>query len=221
MRRIKRLWLLFVPPLLAAASVQASPTTVGDFHGTWKTNWGTLTVTQNGTHVTGAYTHKGGRLFGIVSGRTLTGTWSELPDYRAPHLGPFVFTISLDGKAFTGKWRYAASKSWVGTWNGTLQATATSFSWAGRWETNWGALTLTQSGTTVTGSYTHDGGKITGTVSGTTLTGTWSEGPTFAGPNDAGPLVFKLGADGKSFSGLWNYEGKTPDKSWNGTRAET
>jgi hypothetical protein len=93
---------------------------VGAWQGTWDTNWGTMVVTQSGTSVTGTYTHDSGKITGTVSGNKLTGTWSESPSYSAPNdAGDISFTLSADGKSFTGSWRYGSSGSWSGGWNGT------------------------------------------------------------------------------------------------------
>lgn len=89
--------------------------------------------------------------------------------------------------------------------------------WSGSWSTDWGTMTLSQSGSTVTGTYEHDSGKIQGTVNGSTLTGRWSEAPSYAGPRDAGTFTWTLSADGKSFSGSWTYDGGGGG-SWTGTR---
>ena len=90
------------------------------------------------------------------------------------------------------------------------------YSWAGQWKTNWGDMTLTQTGAKVTGTYTHDSGKIEGTVSGNTLTGTWSEDPSYAPPGDAGEVEFIMSADGKSFSGKWRYGSEGDWGNWEG-----
>jgi len=79
------------------------------------------------------------------------------------------------------------------------------YSWTGDWSTNWGDMVLTQTGSKVTGTYTHDQGKITGPISGNTLTGTWSEEPSYSPPNDAGDVEFTMSEDGKSFTGQWRY----------------
>lgn len=92
--------------------------------------------------------------------------------------------------------------------------------WSGRWETSYGTMQLTVSGTTVTGTYDFDGGRITGTVTGNRLVGTWSQIPSFAPPSDAGDMEFTLSADGQSFTGRWRY-GSTGEwtNDWNGTRS--
>lgn len=97
----------------------------------------------------------------------------------------------------------------------------TEYSWSGKWSSNFGTMTLKQTGGAVTGSYTHDKGKITGQVAGNLLKGRWSEAPTYSGPDDAGPFEFKLTAGGKSFDGRWNYEGRGLAKGsgWSGSCA--
>ena len=93
--------------------------------------------------------------------------------------------------------------------------------WTGEWSTNWGAMSMTQSGTSVTGFYEHDSGKMTGTMTGMKLTGRWSESPTYAGPTDAGPMTLTLAPDGNSFTGTWDYDNGTAGFSgWNGTRVK-
>ncbi len=90
----------------------------------------------------------------------------------------------------------------------------------GSWQTDWGAMKLTQTGNRVQGTYEHDSGRISGTVSGNLFKGQWTEVPTRKGPNDAGAVEFTLSADGKSFTGRWNYVGPPPTSwslNWAGT----
>jgi len=89
---------------------------------------------------------------------------------------------------------------------------------AGQWESNWGPMTLSQSGGRVTGSYSHDKGRIEGEVKEGVLTGAWSEAPSYAPPDDSGRIVFRLSADGESFSGTWGYGASSDDGSWEGRR---
>ena len=88
----------------------------------------------------------------------------------------------------------------------------------GSWSTEFGPLTLTQTGTKVEGSYTHDSGHVVGTVSGNVFTGRWDEAPTRSAPSDAGAVIFTLQAGGKSFTGRWSYDGDpaTFFTTWNG-----
>ncbi|MBR0599867.1 S-layer homology domain-containing protein [Sinanaerobacter chloroacetimidivorans] len=90
------------------------------------------------------------------------------------------------------------------------------YSWAGEWETNWGNMTITQTGSKVTGTYTYDEGRINGTVSGNVLTGTWSEAPSYAPPGDAGEVEFVMSEDGKSFTGKWRYGSEGDWGNWEG-----
>jgi hypothetical protein len=90
--------------------------------------------------------------------------------------------------------------------------------WNGSWDSDFGTLKLTTSGSSVSGTYDYLGGKVTGTVSGNTLTGTWSEQDTYQPPNDAGDLQFTFNSDG-SFSGQWRYGSSGDWSAWNGTCA--
>ncbi len=91
--------------------------------------------------------------------------------------------------------------------------------WAGTWDTSWGEMVLQQSGSSVTGTYTHDQGRIQGTVSGNKLVGLWSEAPSYSPPRDAGDVELNMSPDCKSFIGNWRYgsEGNWSE-DWTGTR---
>jgi len=91
--------------------------------GEWDSNWGKMILTQNGTSITGTYTHDNGRISGTISGNVFTGTWSESPSYSPPSdAGDMELTMSADGKSFTGKWRYGSEGSW-GNWEGGKRIT--------------------------------------------------------------------------------------------------
>lgn len=90
------------------------------FSGVWNTDWGTLTLVQDGEHVTGEYTHDSGRVDGVVIGNVLKGTWSEAPTYKPPNdAGDLEFQLGAQGTSFAGRWRYGSSGEWNG-WNGEL-----------------------------------------------------------------------------------------------------
>ena len=75
--------------------------------GQWSSDWGTMTLRQNGSHVTGTYTFYGGRIDGTAIGRTLTGTWGKAPTYVGPpDAGPIVLQLAPSGLSFAGKWGY-------------------------------------------------------------------------------------------------------------------
>jgi hypothetical protein len=87
---------------------------------------------------------------------------------------------------------------------------------AGTWSTNWGDMTLTGSGGSISGTYSHSQGSLQGTVEGNVLRFHWSQ----KGNGNKGAGKFTLSADGRSFTGSWNYN-DDPDKagsSWTGTR---
>lgn len=85
---------------------------------------------------------------------------------------------------------------------------------SGAWKTNFGALSMTQSGNAVTGTYSWDAGGLKGTVNGNVLTGTWDEG------SDRGTFTFTLASDGKSFDGSWRETSPDPSQGgrWDGTK---
>lgn len=87
---------------------------------------------------------------------------------------------------------------------------------AGTWTTNWGDMTLTGSGDRISGTYSHSQGNLQGAVTGNVLRFHWTQ----KGNGNKGAGKFLLSADGKTFSGSWNYE-DDPDKpgsSWTGSR---
>lgn len=90
------------------------------------------------------------------------------------------------------------------------------YSWEGLWDTNWGEMTLIQTGIKVSGTYTYDSGRIEGTISGNVLKGTWSESPSYSPPNDAGEVVFVMSEDGMSFTGEWRYGSEGDWGKWDG-----
>ena len=93
------------------------------FAGTWKSNFGTMTITQEGNRVRGEYSHDRGKIEGIIEGNVIKGRWSEASSYKPPKdAGDFEFTLSADGNSFTGRWRYGfGTGPWDGNWKGTRQ----------------------------------------------------------------------------------------------------
>ena len=93
------------------------------WEGEWDSNWGHMILAQSGNLVTGTYTHDSGRIDAIVTGNTLTGTWSEAPSYAPDKdAGDIRFTMSADGKTFDGSWGYGSSLS-GGSWTGSKRLT--------------------------------------------------------------------------------------------------
>lgn len=93
-------------------------------------------------------------------------------------------------------------------------------SFAGRWNSNWGEMTIRVEGTRVFGEYTHDRGRIEASLSpdGKTLTGVWLESPSYTIGADGGQVTMVLSADGNRLSGTWGYGKNIKDGDWTGTR---
>ena len=98
-------------------------------------------------------------------------------------------------------------------------ARALANTWTGTWDTEWGVMALTQTGSQVKGTYPHDTGHIAGTVTGNLFKGRWTELPTRKGPSDAGAVELTMSADGKTLKGRWTYDGSPTswNTNWNGT----
>jgi len=112
----------------------------------------------------------------------------------------------------------SAATSWSGTWNTGASTPVAS--------QTIGVLTLTQTGSSVIGTFTNqDGGKgtVTGTVVGNVLAGTWTV--KYGGAqSDSGSYTFVLSDDKKSFTGSWVSASdkivtlSTTEDFWNGDR---
>lgn len=87
--------------------------------------------------------------------------------------------------------------------------------WDGNWTTEWGDMTLHQTGNSVSGSYVYSDETyfISGTASGNTLTGTFDEGNGYTGV-----FQFTMSTNGQSFSGRWHYDSETEWSGWSGSR---
>jgi hypothetical protein len=85
-----------------------------------------MKLTQAGTRVQGTYTHDSGRIDGTVNGNLFKGRWNEVPTRKGPSdAGLVEFTMSADGKSFTGRWSYDGSPtSWSLNWRGACSAGA-------------------------------------------------------------------------------------------------
>lgn len=214
---------------------QSSTAVSTPWTGTWNSPWGEMKLIQDGSKVTGSYTHSQGKITGTVNGRTFTGTWSEAPSYAPPYeAGDLVMTMSGNQNTLNGKWRYGSSGDWMTNWKATRAGTTTSTSsstqtststisetapWTGKWITARGTMTLTQSGDRVTGTYNGGQGVITGVVNGSVLSGTWSEAPRWAAPDNAGNFEFTMSSDKLRFTGRYQ-KGFSGDwiTGWDGLR---
>ena len=97
--------------------------------------------------------------------------------------------------------------------------------------TNWNVMAFHQTGNTVSAEYIYDQGVITATLSGDTLRGWWRESNNAqtCGPEGkwSGAIAYLFSADGKSFTGDWNYCGASDSNlnvmgtAWVGTRRDS
>lgn len=92
-------------PVSAGPSTDVTWTTVAvaaGFQGSWKTNYGPMTIRVVRGSVTGQYDYQGtiGDLRGIVDGHILQGRWSDNKSGK----GSFQFVLSPDGRSFRGSW---------------------------------------------------------------------------------------------------------------------
>jgi hypothetical protein len=120
----------FVGLACVAVAEEASTNT---WAGVWASDFGDLTMDASGS---GSYTgFSPGTVEGHVSGNVNEGTWRQ--PGNPPKQGPFKFTLSSDGKTFSGVWTYesggcGSACGWNGTCkdgpcmnNGVTQATST------------------------------------------------------------------------------------------------
>ena len=130
------------PAVTAAATAESlAPATPApeslSWTGTWNTTWlekdgnhtvSVMSLTQKGQDVTGNYsfTYPGegtyaGSLNATVQGSALAGTYAESDD----DTGYFVFDLSENRNAFTGRWVHAANRSELANstrfWNGVRE----------------------------------------------------------------------------------------------------
>lgn len=107
----------------------------------------------------------------------------------------------------------------------TEPAPAQSSDFGGQWSTSEGDVVLSQSGDTVSGTYTQDNGRISGEVRSDHLIGYWGEDSSGQrcdterlGTFFWGRIDWTLAADGKSFTGAYSYCDDDPNSPWTGRR---
>ncbi len=109
---------------IGAAPMQIQPPasygTMGQATGVYLSDFGDITLEQNGSSVTGRYTHADGRIEGTLNGNVLTGWW-----YQSNGKGRFSFVFNSAFTAFAGKWGYDSNEM-TGTWNGTRKESSKS-----------------------------------------------------------------------------------------------
>ena len=96
-----------------------------DITGTWKTNWGNLSLDESYSSfnqkyaIIGSYIKKNqGTFQGELTGPVLTGEWEE-PDAKSPEdSGRFTFFFKDNCCVFTGTWGTGDSDTNGGEWSG-------------------------------------------------------------------------------------------------------
>ncbi len=217
--------------MVASQPVQ-TPLQVG---GTYETGYGNMQLHQNGNKVSGTYkSYTGdGSVEGTLQGNVLIGTWK---DSRSS--GQIRFVFSEDERAFAGFWSYGSAVPNQDRWDGyrigntaaqppvamqpqaaaqPVQAYQASRV-LGSYDTTYGMMELSQSGSRVSGTYKgHTGtGTVEGVLEGNTLRGTWKD-------EDAkGRIAFVFAPDMSTFSGYWSYNDLEPNAgsgdTWVGNR---
>ncbi|WP_236144002.1 hypothetical protein [Nostoc sp. CMAA1605] len=221
-------------PTVQAKSQTSIKQTKDSIAGVWNSSEGTITVQQSGSRVSATYTQDNGVIEGSISGNVLTGYWSEDSSNRRCNTSRngryywgrirFVF----DNSKFSGLWGYCDDEP-SRTWTGNLISKTPvskpeiSNSIAGVWNSSEGTITVQQSGSRVSATYTQDNGVIEGSMSGNVLTGYWNEDSSNRRCNTSrngryywGRIRFVF--DNSKFSGLWGYCDDEPSRTWTGNR---
>lgn len=87
--------------------------------GTWNSDFGMMTLTAGGSGHYEGFTP--GDVKGTIKGNVLKGTWTQPGD--PPKKGTFEFTMSGDGRSFSGDWAYANGSCGTACgWNGVCVA---------------------------------------------------------------------------------------------------
>ena len=116
----RRVVVLLVVPLasvmLFGSLASAQPAAGNTWAGVWSSDFGPLTLDAGGS---GSYTgFTPGTVTGSVTGNVDKGTWNQ--PGTPPKGGTFTFTMSADGKSFTGEWAYTSGGCGSACgWNGT------------------------------------------------------------------------------------------------------
>ena len=199
--------------------------TQNSWNGSWASDEYSLLILQNGSFIAGSYTPDNitardpGLLKGTLSedGSIFSGIWSES--------GTFSFILADDGKSFSGTGTVnqegITEEPFTYTINGTREGAIADAqnTWTGTWKTRSKTYTLTQNGTTLSGSYvpfdldSDEPGLIDGIVTedGRILKGTWVE---------SGNFKFILSDDGLEFDGTYTTEltDSAVTDTWNGRK---
>ncbi len=110
------------PAPTVTPSVPTSPPET-DIGGKWRTSFGLMDLSQNGTNITGYYSNPSQQLEGSLSGNTLSGYWTKTNTGRrctTAYKGNFYWgriRFVFDGSTFSGGWGHCGddpTKQWTG-----------------------------------------------------------------------------------------------------------
>ena len=88
---------------------------------------------------------------------------------------------------------------------------------SGVYKTDYGRMTINQTGNRITGNYESGNGTFDGFLNGNKLTGNWKNSSNAR----SGNFEFVFNSDFSSFSGKYGYNSDTPSRKWNGTKIAT
>jgi hypothetical protein len=173
--------------------------TGSSFAGSWRTTFGDMTLSVDGSHVTGTYSGDN-TITGTVSGDILTFSYRE-----ASEAGTGQFRLLRHG-AFVGEY-LAEGGSTPQAWRGTR-------GFDGLWQTTFGRMRLCDEGDRIHGSYNGVGhATISGTRQGDRFVFRYQEAKA------AGDGWFALSEDTQSFGGEWRADGASGSAApWTGKR---
>lgn len=210
---------LFVFILLIAPVSQSIAGSKG-FKGNWRSTFGLIQLEKKGNLVKGKYndTDGSGFLEGRISrdGKILIGRWNE-----GDIGGSFIFQMQHGHNSFTGRWKRNDAGKW-GKWMAvreaenvqTVQKEPEAFT--GRWETNFGSLTLKFDGSLLTGEYR---GRINrGRLQGTLDSKTGRFNATWRDNKYRGTVEFSMLKGNQAISGEWRYSDNEYGGKWYGIR---
>ncbi len=169
------------PPVIASFTASPNPITAGN---STTLSWGAV------TNATSAVIDQG------VGGIATPGNRSVSP----PSTRTYTLTATGCGGVATSQVVVTVNPAPANTPTPTPTPVPVA-NFGGHWIHNFGTMDITQSGSSVTGTYhnsfTGGNGTVAGTVSGNTLNGTWTIG-------GSGTLQFTLGGGGNTFDGNWS-----------------
>jgi len=193
--------------------------------GVYNTDFRQMTLYQSGNSISGNYEGGNGTIKGIIEGNKFTGTWKNSSNSRT---GSFEFIFNSNFSSFTGKYGYNSDTP-SRKWNGTKVKSSSSYpvvqspesssiiNIAGEYTTDFGKMTLTQTGNGITGNYEGGNGTVKGIIEGNRFTGTWKNSSN----SRTGNFDFVFNSNNSSFTGKYGYNNDTPSRKWNGTKTKS